>query len=430
MKSEKGSITIYVTIACLFVLIIGIANYVLLSNKQVAQAEMVNTIEGQYNSDVSLEETYQNYMGGEIIPIDSLENFKKIGTGEQVYIDGKVYTFGIDSTYVLQKDLTYDENCDDTIARIEENDIVVIGYEKPKVLLSTVVQPGDYIRYNPTLDVTNQSLLNYTSPVGTLKVKDGNTYLVNESGTDTFIYNKAYNLLNEWGKFVTTGYTVEADVSGNGYGEQSFTATASNNLWRVLNVTDGVIKIVPETPIRTTSSSNFYLQGLRGYKNAVTELNNISGIFGHGQGADEAESITIEDVNILTGYIVTPPTSTTLSGINKSWYMTAYNYQKGDYRGANSNIKSMIYKDSYWLASTCVFINSYGANFRVNMVTNTGVAYSNYLWIVEKNGGEKYGQNAGIYEYGVMPVVTLEEDVAKTGGDGSQGNPWTFQVTE
>ena len=42
-------------------------------------------------------------------------------------------------------------------------------------LLSTQVQPGDYITYNPELGVATAdkaTLLNYTSPIGALKVKN------------------------------------------------------------------------------------------------------------------------------------------------------------------------------------------------------------------------------------------------------------------
>ena len=239
MKSEKGSVTIYVTIACLFVLIIGIANYVLLTNKQVAQAEMVNEIEKQYNSSVSLDQTYNSYNGGEIIPIDSLENFKKIGTGEKVYINGKVYTFGTDSTYVLQTNLTYDENYDDMITRIKNNNIVVTGdgYE------IAVTKDGVTDYY--------VSKWNYTVPRGKVY---GSLYKISDDEYH-LIFNASGNLAK--------GYTQEQwkgtspDLSdGSGTQEDDY---LTNQLWR--NYSDKITKCKIEEEI-TPKKTKFYFIGL------------------------------------------------------------------------------------------------------------------------------------------------------------------------
>ena len=298
-------------------------------------------------------------------------------------------------------------------------------------LLSTQVQPGDYITYNPELGVATAdkaTLLNYTSPVGTLKIKNSNNeYVVNEEGTSTYTYNGAYNLLNANGEFTLPegyAYDTNGNVAGNGFGEQSFTAIGANIVWRVLSVTNGVVKIVPETPIQTTANADFYLKGLRGYKNAVTELNNISSIFGHGQGANGAESIKVEEVNALTGYTVTPPASTTALGSIGSWYSTYYYYEKDN--SLADNIKSMIFKDSYWLASMCVSADSsYAMIFGVRDVYSDGVGSGN-VWDVISSGGES---NDDYYD-GVLPVVSLRSDVVKLGGTGESGTPWTFQATE
>ena len=45
MKSDRGAITLYVSAVCLFVMIAGIAGYILSVNKQVAQNEQLNQIE-------------------------------------------------------------------------------------------------------------------------------------------------------------------------------------------------------------------------------------------------------------------------------------------------------------------------------------------------------------------------------------------------
>ena len=307
--------------------------------------------------------------------------------------------------------------------------------------LSTHVQPGDYITYNPELGVATAdkaTLLNYTSPVGTLKIKNSNNeYVVNEEGT-TYTYNGAYNLINANGVFtIPSGYTVDTngDVPGNGYGEQSFTAIGASTVWRVLSVTNGIVKIIPETPILKTNSDLFdffSIRGLRGYKNAITELNNISSIFGHGQGANGAASITIEEVNALTGYTPTPPATATAIGSIGSWYITSYGYQKND--SLSTNIKSMIFKNNsgYWIASNCVGLwdgdsdGGLGVSIRgaaANVVT------AKTIWTVDTNGNEN-NVDDGFIGAGVMPVVSLKPNAEKLGGTGAEGTPWVFQVTE
>lgn len=112
MKSEKGAITLYVSIVCLIILIIGIAAYVGVSNRQAAQLTALKEIEEKYsNPNITEEELYKQYEGGDIIPIYTAEQFAKIGSGEEIYVTqtGKIYTFGTDKTYMfygLAEDLT------------------------------------------------------------------------------------------------------------------------------------------------------------------------------------------------------------------------------------------------------------------------------------------------------------------------------------
>ncbi len=112
MKSQRGSITLYVSIACLFVLIVGIVAYVGVSNKQAMQIAQLKNIEESYNNkEVTAEELYKEYEGGDIVPVYTPEQFAKVGTGEEVYVaeEGKIYTFSTDKTYMfygISEDLT------------------------------------------------------------------------------------------------------------------------------------------------------------------------------------------------------------------------------------------------------------------------------------------------------------------------------------
>ena len=310
--------------------------------------------------------------------------------------------------------------------------------------LASTVQVGDYITYDPTLGVTNSSLLSYTSPVGELKVKktqNGSEYVVNEAGTETYEYDGAYNLLNVDGEFEipqNSNYYLESNVSGNGYGEQSFIATASNNLWRVLyaNTTTGVIKIVPEVPILRVDEYDDYgldLKGLRGYINTTTELDNISAIFGYGKGANGAQSITIDDVDDLLGYTDVSRTLTEISmdNVDKEWY-DVRRYSSGNVN-LEPNIESMLYKSDYyyWIASNNVMFGVDFVDFSANFIDfdiDTGSLFRVY------DSGDMFaesGYNGSIYgPYCVMPVVTLKASENFLGGTGTQATPWIFQAVE
>ena len=122
---------------------------------------------------------------------------------------------------------------------------------------------GDYVNYDPTLG-TNASDLTYSSPSS-------------KTGADS---NQDFNA---------------ATYKSAGYG------------WRILGVSNGKIRLISEEFIGagTYTDSNrtkYTLKGQKGYINGIEELNKISGIFGHGKGAEKATSITVEDINEITGY--------------------------------------------------------------------------------------------------------------------------------
>ena len=350
--------------------------------------------------------------------------------GDDVYIINNA-----SHTIYYPKGVTYEDNIYYTVDKyIGKDDEVDFVADKTQYIstrtvadpLSAHVHVGDYITYDPTLGVTNQSLLSYTSPVGTLKVKNSNNeYAINETGTNTYSYNGTYNLLNANGEFtIPSGYTVDenGDMHGNGFMAQTFTAIETSTVWRVLDVnqTTRVVKIVPGTPI-----DNFSLKGLRGYKNAVTELDNISSIFGYGQGANGAESIKVEQINELTGHTTTSPAEAKTVGELGVWNDMYYGYDADN--NLSANIKSMIFKNPYWLASTCVSAGSRGVTFCVRNVYNSnggGVTRSR-LWYANSNGN----MDKDSYSNGVFPVVSLKPSVQYLSGAGTQASPWVFQAT-
>ncbi len=110
----------------------------------------------------------------------------------------------------------------------------------------------------------------------------------------------------------TTDAKYTSPEASNGYGDQTFTASEYQYGWRVLGADEetGELLIVSEdfVPLEdgyTNTTANrdfFYLRGQEGYQNGVDELEKICAIYGNGQGATGARSITVEDINKITGY--------------------------------------------------------------------------------------------------------------------------------
>ena len=104
-------------------------------------------------------------------------------------------------------------------------------------------------------------------------------------------------------------YTSKAEKSGAD-SDQSFDARTYKNAgyrWQVLDVKDGKVRLISEEYVgpgeyNDQSRTTYYLTGQAGYINGIEELNKISSIFGHGKGAASATSITVEDINGITGY--------------------------------------------------------------------------------------------------------------------------------
>ena len=125
------------------------------------------------------------------------------------------------------------------------------------------IKVGDYVNYDPTLGA-NASDLEYSSPAS-------------KTGADS---------------------------------DQDFNATTYKNAgygWRVLGVKNGKLRLISEEYVGAGTYSDerrtlYTLKGQNGYINGIDELKTISAIFGHGKGAESATSITVDDINAITGY--------------------------------------------------------------------------------------------------------------------------------
>ena len=169
--------------------------------------------------------------------------------------------------------------------------------------------------YNFTVTITdsgNSAKVTYEGEGEPAEVKE---WIENEDGSvtdgevtlqvgDYINYNPLEGVAEE-----NTTYTSLATATG--YTDQVFDIqnyVDGGWRWQVFGVEDGKLQIISENTIGTTEvdedkvNKNYYLRGRTGYQNAITELNNISELYGQGEYAESARSITVEDVNKFTGY--------------------------------------------------------------------------------------------------------------------------------
>lgn len=106
IKSEKGAITLVVLVAMLFLLSFLMSIYIGVANKAQTSAESTKQAQEKYNNLDEVNEIYESYFSSsEIIPIYTKEHLEKIGSGEQININGKIYTFSPNGYYTLKNDL-------------------------------------------------------------------------------------------------------------------------------------------------------------------------------------------------------------------------------------------------------------------------------------------------------------------------------------
>ena len=258
--------------------------------------------------------------------------------------------------------------------------------------------------------------------------ESGNTVITD--GTQVLKIGDYVNYDPKTGVTKTTETSYEAQ---NGYGDQVFDLTTYNNGWRVLGVDESTGEVLlvaekfvgPKTGGYTNSTygtTYYYLKGQDGYQNGTQELNKISALYGQGKYATGGRSITVEDVNKITGF-----NPSTYSGygskhtINGSEYTnTYYWYSAEELIPMTSTGYKLIFGNyemidgsrtftgtgappMYWLGSQFVNCDPGNASWGLRCVNIDGFVYSIYL--ANSHGIEDS------YYFGVLPVVSLQSGI-------------------
>ncbi len=246
----------------------------------------------------------------------------------------------------LPKEASYplEVTLDGVIAEIDENGEVNFttsgGYTQTGDTITSpdgkTMKVGDYVNYDPTLEA-NTGDLTYTSTA-------------DKTGADS---NQEFNV---------------ATYKSAGYG------------WRVLGVKNGKIRLISEEFIGpgtyTDSSRTYYnLKGQKGYINGIEELNKISAIFGHGKGAESATSITVEDINEITGY--NPETAKYNKG-----YFSEYGNKVTYTRGEGTALSSSATNGQKWSGTenTCNYYDKASKTFKALTSGNIQITSTHYYY--------------------------------------------------
>lgn len=109
VKNQNGMITMLVLITVIFLLSFLISAYLLISNKLKSEQDIVSETKRIYEGTASMDEIYNSYFSNdEIVPIYTAEQLIKIGSKENVIINGKYYNFSSNAQYVLMNDIEFD----------------------------------------------------------------------------------------------------------------------------------------------------------------------------------------------------------------------------------------------------------------------------------------------------------------------------------
>lgn len=283
-----------------------------------------------------------------------------------------------------------------------------------------------------------------------------------------------------------TSYISRADRSG--YAEdQVFNLASYQYGWRVLGVDENTneILLVAEDFIGPDSGgySNYertyyYLRGQVGYVNGQSELDAISSLYGQGNGVSGARSITVEDINKITGYdpekekfgeglvreygnkvtytkneetgYIEYSGSNGTTGTSTYTTFTYYDEESGEWKTLESG-ESVILNSSYYSYTGLTYLSSSSTAYEMLLKNSTNSAIQDsykgsisgcYYWLAfpctyldsgsagfglrnVSNGivnyfysFRSYGTNNSAWN-GVRPVVSLKSDISISGGDGT-----------
>ena len=307
MKSEKGVLVLYVSVACLFLLIVGITAYIGVSNKQAGQIAKLKRIEESYNnSNVTAEELYKSYDGGDVIPIYTPEQFAKVGSGEEVYVKetGKFYTFSIDKTYMfygVPEDLT---NLLNQLKQEIKNEV--------KVEIGAGTDQGTVTSGILKLTRNTNQLVNSLTITATAESENGIITYV-DGNREEKIYNSGTKSIEESFTVTQNGNYVFSVVEENG--------EISDATMVITNIVSASINMTPSTTNWTNKDVTLTITWPNGSEKGVKEIQINNGNWTRYTGLKTtltiSENCTVK-ARVTNGTNEMKTNSVTISNIDKA----------------------------------------------------------------------------------------------------------------
>ena len=360
-KSEKGSITVMVLSAMLFLIGTITVSYFAMSNKSIDQNKKVSQIAKQYKaSDEDMENEYQKAVNNL-----KVEDYVKVGD----YVDY--------NPTIASKDGT----------KVEESKL---SYTSP---IGTASEHG-----NGKTEQTFKATADTKWRV--LSIKNGTVELISENVIKTFDTNSEFVLRGARGYLYAEQELNEAcKIFGYGYGA---------DITKGGNYTVG-------GPLDTLVTGKIEGTGARSI--TVEDINKIAGVYeengqmkysdgtiinsNYGDTTKPTENIKFPTIDINKGDNIT--------GISKLAQLknvknTEYSYKKD--KMANQDISEILFGNNYWLASRSINTESTYA-FCVSFVYGQNVYIGNAGVCYDLNGNFIERDLSGT----IRPIVTLKKNV-------------------
>ena len=324
-RREKGITLIALVITIIVLLILAGVTIATLTgdNGILTKANEAKTITNEKDEEEQIEIGYTEYLMAD-------------QTGEKVNFEvSEAAVTGKEGDWIIRFNKTGKEYYFDgetiTKATWKQEEDTITNIETKQTL-----KVGDYVDYDPTLEA-NASDLTYTSKT-------------DKTGADS---------------------------------DQEFNAETYKNAeygWRILGVSKGKLRLISGEFVGagnyTNGSRTYYtLKGQKGYINGIEELNKISSIFGHGKGAEKATSITVEDINEITGY--NPETSKYGEG-NFDEYGNKVTYTRGE----GDTLSSSATNGQKWSGTenTCNYYDKASKTFKALTSGNIQITSTHYYY--------------------------------------------------
>lgn len=256
-ENQRGSITIFVILACLFFVTFLIGMYMLSAVKRQVQIEATQKEQDIY-SQGNANEIYNGYFEQGEIPIYTKEQLQKICSGEQIAINeegGKIYTFSTNAIYFIKENIEFEYNGIWQMPTNFSETGRIEGNGKKITIKDTSKSEEIYYYY-----IEDN---NYKFPL----TKEGYTY------SNLILH---YDGINNTGSGHSSSTTTWKDLSGNGY-NGTLNEFASSTCWEANQLRfDGIDDYIDTSLPQASMGDNITITAVC----LAEATNNYRGLFG------------------------------------------------------------------------------------------------------------------------------------------------------